>query len=135
MQEIRVGQVWQEKVKYGPRTMRVEEIGEVGRGGGTRKITLRLVSGQGRPTTVVQEYILRSSWSLVEEAPDAPLRQIRLTLAKDTTDKLCGGCSMRTEDGSGKTAYHFCEAFKDRCGYLSDRAERLPECVAAEGRE
>ena len=59
----------------------------------------------------------------------APIRSIRLTLAKDTTATECGQCPCRIVS----SFILRCQAFqKDLLCNIGGRTNRLPECRAAE---
>ena len=120
MTEIQLGQEWREK-KYAQRLMRVEEL-KLDQKGSLTQVKLLLLEGQGRPSTFIQPYILRSSFVLEKGAPDAPRRKVVLELADNTTEKDCGACKYLNADAENN-----CHVFGGIEG-----TKRSSLCIAAE---
>lgn len=77
---------------------------------------------------------LRSAFALSEDTKEPALREIRLTLAKDTTATHCGRCPRASMTGECFGFYGVSGAprtlGKDNGGFFIRRAE----CIAAEVR-
>ncbi len=128
--EIRVGQEWQEQA-YNQRLAVVDDL-VMHADGSLFAVRLRVIKGKGRPATQVQEYVLRSAWRLTKEAPNAPVRAIRLPILQATAThcndgrEACGSYLSHSEEcgAFGGVALEYDEAV----GAFS----RLPQCIAAE---
>lgn len=138
MIEIRIGQIWQEK-KYNQRVMRVDELIHAKDWHGRSHVSaarLKMVRGKGRPETTVQAYILRSDWTLIEEAPSAPRRRIALPISQ-ATESHCGlDLARKCPLLKLGEEYPYCEAFGVNLDYDPKNPDaapaRLPACIAAE---
>ncbi len=118
----RVGQIWHHR-RSGDEC-ELTSIKEVpGAPLATRVVLLDPVTNKLRP---MLETTLTAAWKLVSQPGP---RRIRLTLAPDTTATECGGCTRlrETEDDAW-----FCRAFAGHIPMNTQRAQRLPECIAAE---